>query len=76
MNDEDYIFLDYDQELDKFKIRKGYSYKLSGSLKWDGEEDIYTLFEFREKYPEYIDKTEQLIAEIQSELAEYKNNPF
>ena len=67
MDNEDYIFLDYDPETEVFTVRKGYSYKNSGSLTWDGEEETYTVEEFKEKHPEYIEKTDQLILEIQNE---------
>ncbi|MCG7930894.1 MAG: hypothetical protein N0E44_12660 [Candidatus Thiodiazotropha lotti] len=68
MDNEDYIFLDYEPKTKIFIVRKGYSHKISGSLKWDGEEDYYTLDEFRKKYPEYINKLEQLIIDIQKEV--------
>lgn len=67
MDNEDYIFLDYDSETEIFSIREGFSHQQSDSLIWDGAEEIYTVEEFKEKHPEFMEKTDQLILEIKNE---------
>lgn len=64
MDNEDYIFLDYDLDSGDFSVRKGYSYKDSGSPSWSGDEETYGVDKFIEQYPE---KTNQLIADIEND---------
>jgi len=66
MENEDYAFLDYDEDSGEFSVRQGYSYKESGSTAWDGEENVYDVDDFLEQHPKYTNKVNNLIENIES----------
>lgn len=48
-----FSLITYNPDKGEFSVRKGYSYKQSESLSWDGDEKNYAADEFIEQYPEY-----------------------
>ncbi len=65
-----YIILDYDPYLEEFCVRKGCSYKESGSVEVEGDEDEYQVSEFIEEFPKYECKVIQGIKEFREEFEE------
>lgn len=69
-DNEDYIFLDYDEDSGEFSIRKGYSYKDSDSLSWSEDETVYDVESFIDEFPEYEGKINKKINKIENEYCE------
>ncbi len=70
MENEDYAFLDYDEDSGEFSVRVGYSYKDSDSISWSGNENIYDVGEFISEHPNYEDKVNGLVSGIENEYGE------
>lgn len=68
IDNEEYIYLDYDEDSGEFSIRQGYSYKDTYTLTWSGDETCHEIEDFVRNHPKYESKIYNKINKIENEL--------